>query len=86
MIKETELHLDDIKRAESNLQIAAAGLLSEIGRVDQENGSEILKKYYENFERLSLLVKNYSDFLTADTDRIYQAALSILELDGTMIS
>ena len=86
MIKKTELHLEDIIEAEDNLEIAAAGLLSEIRKTGIESSSEIVKKYYENFERMSLLIKNYADFLIEDTGRIYQAALSILEPDGRMIS
>lgn len=84
------LHLNDITEAEEHLQTAAAELLSE-GRskvkiIEEEYDSEILKRYYENFERMSLLIKNYADFLIEDAGLIYQTALSILECDGRMIS
>lgn len=85
MTEKMVLHLNDIMEAEDNLQAAAAGLLSEI-RIMEENDSEILKRFYEDFERMSLLIKNYADFLMEDAGLISQAALSILETDGRMIS
>ncbi|MDE6607204.1 MAG: hypothetical protein K2K54_05545 [Lachnospiraceae bacterium] len=96
MITGMALHLKDIIEMEDNLHIASAGIMPEINtgiwKSDQENAemeilkTEVLKKYFENFERMSLLVKSYADFLTEDTDRIYQASVSLLEFDGRMIS
>lgn len=96
MITGMALHLDDIIEMEDNLHIAAAGIMPRISTGNWESNREntktevlemkVLKKYFENFERMSLLVKSYAEFLTEDTDRIYQAAVSLLEFDGRLIS
>lgn len=80
------LHLDDIEEVDHNLHIAAAGLVPETAVEDWKGDSEVLKKYFQNFERMSLLLKEYADFLKEDKDRIYHAAVSLLEFDGRMIS
>ncbi len=80
------LHLNDIAELDRNLHIAAAGLLPETAAGSWESDSEVLKKYFQNFERMSLLLKGYADFLEEDKDRIYHAAVSLLEFDGRMIS
>jgi len=85
------LHLNDIIEIEDNLHIAAAGMQPEISIGIWKNAlenekPEVLKKYLENFARMSLLLKSYKDFLKEDTDRIYQASVSLLEFDGRLIS
>lgn len=80
------LHLDDIVELDNNLHIAAAGLLPEVTVEPWKSDSEVLEKYFRNFERMSLLLKGYADFLEEDKDRIYHAAVSLLEFDGRMIS
>lgn len=87
MTKVNSLHLDDIMDADENLRSAVEGLRTDTELTKEIAGSsEILKRYIDHFERMSLLIKNYSDFLTEDSDRIYHAALSLLEFDGGMIS
>lgn len=96
MITGMALHLDDIIEMEDNLHIAAAGIMPGICTGNWESyrentktevlEREVLKKYFENFERMSLLVKSYTEFLAEDTDRIYQASVSLLEFDGRLIS
>ena len=86
MAGEITLRMADVREAGDNLKKAAEGIEPEAELEEGRSELETLRRYRENFERMSLLVKSYAELIEEDRERIYNAALSLVEFDFGLMS
>lgn len=86
MAGEITLRLEDITVVSNNLKTATSGIEPEVRLAEGLSKIESLNKYRENMERMSGLIKSYMELLEEDTERIHNAALSLIEYDSGLLS